>query len=404
MRRRSRARRVLFVPMKDFPSDHAALECIYSRELPRFEYRVTWLMRGPAGRRVRRWNRSAAIVMHRPKGGLVARAGSWSRLLVALGCLAATRRFETIIVRNSLTAAGLALILRPLFRHRLVYQFSFPVAESLLAAVSTGRTRTRLPQMILGGLQKAARRRILARADLVLAISDEMKRQLLAAGVGADRILVQPLGYENLPRPSAAEIAETRRALELGAAPTVIYFGAVAPERDLEFLLDVASIVSGEIPDCRWIVLGPSREGEAERLRSEAERRGIATSFRFVPRVARKEVARYIAAADVSVSPVPTIPLFWLSSPTKTIEALGLDVPVVATDIPDQAEIVGLSGGGLVTTYDRERFAAAVIHLLRSADERLAMGRRGGEYVRKMRDYGVLASRMADRLADLRSR
>jgi glycosyltransferase involved in cell wall biosynthesis len=237
------------------------------------------------------------------------------------------------------------------------------------------------------------RRFLVRRADLVLAVSDEMRAQLVAGGCAPARIRTFPLGADPVESdPDAA--ARLRERLSPGARSVVLYFGIVSPSRRLDFLVDVASSLSAFRSGVRWLVVGPSYEGEAERLRAMAAERARGVAFDVVPPVPRAEVPLLIQAADVTVSPIPLTALFVVSSPTKVVESLAAGRPVVATSIPDQRDVVEHSGAGLISDYDARAFAVAIDELLSDPERAKAMGASGRAFVERERSYTHLSDRL----------
>jgi glycosyltransferase involved in cell wall biosynthesis len=86
------------------------------------------------------------------------------------------------------------------------------------------------------------------------------------------------------------------------------------------------------------------------------------------------------------------VPIYLVSSPSKTVESLAAGRPVVATTIPDQQTVVGESGGGLIAPYRPDAFADAVSALLSDPQRRGAMGAAGRNWVREHRSYEGLAT------------
>lgn len=389
--------RILMIPTKRFPSDHPMLEVVYARLLPARGHDVTWFMQSATVSRpaITTWHGSTVHLEPWLEGpslrSAFRRRWGWFRLLAKAARLARRRPFDVIQVRNSVTAGCLALALRRETGARFVYQFSFPVLESLMAAAKEGRVRAPSARRMTSGAGLRVRGWLLRRADLVLAISEEMRRGLIAQGVAPDRVMAFPLGTE-LPRtPSKSRVERLRDELGLAGTPVVLYFGAIDPNRQLDFLVRVAGRVRRLHPEARWVLVGPASDGEGDRLRRYAEELGLGQHVLVLGPVPRSEVPRYLGLASVTVSPIPTTALYWASSPTKAVESLALGVPVVATPIPDQAELIAASGGGCVPPFEEEPFAAAVAELLADPVRAKRMGARGRRHVRAQRSYEKLA-------------
>jgi glycosyltransferase involved in cell wall biosynthesis len=83
-----------------------------------------------------------------------------------------------------------------------------------------------------------------------------------------------------------------------------------------------------------------------------------------------------------------------MGTPTKLVEYLALGRPVVASNHPDQIEIIESSGAGLCTELTAEAFATSATVLLRDRLAAEEMGRRGPLWVRTNRSYEATTSRM----------
>jgi glycosyltransferase involved in cell wall biosynthesis len=230
--------------------------------------------------------------------------------------------------------------------------------------------------------------------DLVLAISERMREDLLRSGVPPRRVVVFPLGAADEPVPDPSSVAAVRGRLGLGDEPVVLYFGSISPERELGFLIHVAARVARSHPDARWLFLGPAAQGEARRLIDEAERLGIGDRVLFPGPVPRAEVATYLELCELTVSPIPPNELYLASSPSKTVESLAAGRPVVVTPIEDQAELIERSAGGTVAPFDVDAFADALEALLGDPELRRKAGESGRAYVREHRSYERLATQV----------
>jgi glycosyltransferase involved in cell wall biosynthesis len=400
------ALRILMIPGKDHPTDHAMLETVYAKLLPARGVHVTWIMlTGDDSQGRIPWNATQVMRIPAPAtryaGMPILRWVGWLRLLAFARSVAVAERPDVLQVRNSVTAALIAIWVRRRARARFVYQLSFPVAESLLRSAVEHRTRANTARATQARIQIRLRSWLARRADLVLAISEEMRGQLVMEGVAPDRVMTFPLGTDLPDVPARAEVRALRTHLGLRSGPIVLYFGAIGPERELGFIVEVAATVHTQRTDVQWILVGPAQQHEDDILRRSASEKGLGDVLQVLPRVARSRMPVFISLADIVVSPIPPIDLFMVSSPTKTVEALALGRPVVATPIPDQVGLIEASGGGLVAPFEVESFASALLSLLAAPDRARAMGREGMEYVRQTRSYPLLAESILERYREL---
>ena len=387
---------LLIVPQRPFPSDHAMLETVYTRYLPAEGYRVSWVMHTTQGRDASAdWNGTPVHLVRSPMGATATstHALTWWKTLRATWRFARRPEIDILQVRNLIGAGLLGLMMRRLRGLRLSYQLSFPIPEALIEAAKARRTRWPRVQGAFASAQIRFRHFLLRRADLVLAISPAMREQLVQQGVDPAHVVIAPMGADDVP--PVGEDDSRRLRSELGVdGPCIVYFGVIAPERELSFLVDVAARLHEMGHAAQWILVGRSIGGEGERLAEGADRAGVGHRFRIIDRVPRTEVPRYLSLASIAVSPIPLNDLYWISSPTKTVEALNMGIPVVATPIPEQARLLEASGGGLVAPFEVGAFSEALAELLEDPAGAAAMGRAGQTYVRQHRSYSRLAKEL----------
>ncbi len=380
------------VPLKPWPTDHAMLETVYARLLPERGHRIEWVMRSslPRPPRAVRWHGSLVhLTPDRPgrtSGALLRRVS----LLREVTRVARGARFDAIQVRNGVAFGLLAIALRRATGARFVYQYSFPVLE--WSASTAWRHRSPVARLLArcSRLAIPVRGWMLRRADLVLAISDRLREDLLRAGVRPDRVVIFPLGAAE-QAVSSPSVEALRERLRLGDAPVVLYFGSISPERELDFVVRVAARVGESRRDVRWLLVGPATDGEDVRLRALAEHLGVANRVLILGVVPRADVATYLELCELTVSPIPPTELYLMSSPSKTVESLAAGRPVVGTPIPDQADLIRRSAGGTVAAFDVDAFSEAVLELLDDDGRRRAAGESGRAFVREHRGYDRLA-------------
>ena len=394
-------RRVLVLPAKTFPTTHPMLTEILARRLPARGYEVSMIMRTEEPISSDATWLGSRVVLVRSAAGPVQLVASSVRFLRAVIDESRTFRPDVILVRNSVGSGLLAMLLRR-GRTAYVHQVSFPVLESRIArAARLGRG---------WGLRASAartavfvRQRLLQRADLVLAISDEMRRRLVGSGVRGERVVVLPLGADPPEAVSPEEVRPARRRHGIeDDHELVLYAGSVAPARQLGVLIGAAAALRASHPQAHWLVVGPATEREDDRLRQAAERAGVGDRFTVRGSEPRAQISLLLAGASVAMSPVPMTEDYAVASPTKTIEALAAGCPVVASPIPDQADVLRASGGGILAPPTPDAIAEAVGQLLSDPDAAKVMGRSGQRWVIEHRSWDVLTDRLERSIANLR--
>jgi glycosyltransferase involved in cell wall biosynthesis len=224
------------------------------------------------------------------------------------------------------------------------------------------------PDWMAGRSRRSVYDLMIRRAARVVAVAEEMRRQLVAgSGVPADSVVVIPNGVDpERVRPLHGRAA-TRRDLGLAdEAPVVLSLGALTEEKDPLAVVRIAAQVVRSVPGARHLLVG---EGPL-RLRAEAEAARLGLGAGLLMLGPRSDIGDLLAAADVLLLPSRTEGL-----PAAAVEAGLAGLPVVASRVGGVPEVVddGVTGL-LVEPGDVEGFAAAVAGLLGSPARRRALG------------------------------
>ena len=206
-------------------------------------------------------------------------------------------------------------------------------------------------------------RLVLRRFDRVVAVSAEVKRQLLESGVDASRVRRIRNGVDLRPFAAAAEsrAGEPKRALRVGLV------GRLAPEKGVDIFVEAAAIVAKALPDVRFVVVG---EGP-ERANLEAQIARLALGDRITLLGHQGAMTEMYAALDLMVSASRQEGL-----PVALLEGMASGLPVVGTTVGEVPEVVRPGETGLlVRPDDAEALAGAMLQILRDDRQRIALGR-----------------------------
>jgi glycosyltransferase involved in cell wall biosynthesis len=216
-------------------------------------------------------------------------------------------------------------------------------------------------------LAYACERLILRRADLIAAISDNAAADLLARGAPGNRVRVVPNGV-SVERFARAEPQE----LPFGSDAFVVCFvGLFYPWHGARFLAEAFARLYREHGDARLLLVGDGEE--MPMVRSLLERKGAIAAACFTGMVSRAQAPRFMAAADVLVSPHANVHRF-VGSPIKLFEYMAAGKPIVATRVAQLEEVlVDEETALLVAPEDPTAMATALerLYLDRALGQRL---------------------------------
>lgn len=241
---------------------------------------------------------------------------------------------------ESIITLGLAVALRKRLGGLIVYDANDIDSEAGRMARLPGPWKQ---------LLRRHERRLARSADVVVTVSDPYAQVL-------GRILGRPVdavirnaamvdGEDAEPTPRDVEPSDRfRQSLGLPAdRRIVLYMGQVMRGRGLRQLFEAIALV--DAADLVVAGFGP----DYERYQAIAAGLPHAERIHFTGSVAPAEIPAWTRGADVSAMPVqPDTLNHRLNTPTKLYDAMGVGVPVVASDLPGIAPIVNETGCGVL--------------------------------------------------------
>jgi glycosyltransferase involved in cell wall biosynthesis len=232
-------------------------------------------------------------------------------------------------------------------------------------------------------------RRSMSRTDYAVAVCETARRHLQKSGVSPrSGLLSIPNGIRTEGFQAAGQAARAGLREELGLAPDSRLVGTVGrlqPVKDQANLIRAFRQVRLRVPDAALVLVG---DGVLRReLEALAASEGVADATRFLGD--RSDVPRLLQGLDV----------FALSSVSEgysiaLLEACAAQLPIVATDVGGNGEIVrDRENGLLVAPRDTDALAAALTELLSSPARAMALGRAGRQWVDREGSFRTMASR-----------
>ena len=205
-----------------------------------------------------------------------------------------------------------------------------------------------------GALARRWIRRVLERARVVIALSEEWIAPLTAIAPGA-RIAVAPNPVQ-IPRIAAPVNA---------GRPTVLYLGMLHEAKGVHDLVRAWPSVLRAIPDARLVLAGSGGLGEVDEL---ARALGIRAAV---------ETPGWLAGpakeAAIREAWVFALPSYAEALPMSLLECMAAGVPAVATRVGAIPSAIGDSGL-LVPCGDPAALGEALLELLRNTEVRLSFG------------------------------
>jgi glycosyltransferase involved in cell wall biosynthesis len=279
-------------------------------------------------------------------------------------------------------AAFLVLLLRRWHKLPLIYDMQSSLPEQLRGH----------PVFGWSGIQRMLNffeRWMVRKADRIVC-STGLRKYVLSIEPSADvREWIFP--SERRPFPTGEP---DRLRKELGIDPgsgVVLYAGNFEPYQGVERLLAAALDVVVELPGTVFVLVGDQTPSRLSRSKSAAllRERG---ALRLVPRQPKSKVNRFLAIADVLVSPRDDTGNIGI----KIFEYMAAGKPIVATDTRAHRAVLDETRAILVD-LSPEAMESAIVRLLRNR----AAGKLLGDSARSYSGKNLRRNEFADRVANL---
>jgi len=304
---------------------------------------------------VPRYERQSGIEIYRPRflsvpGILKGLDG----LMMALGTRATVRRLQS---------AGRADIIDAHFGYpdgyaaaRVARQLRLPMALTLRGTEVRHAKDPALRPRLLEALNGARR---------IFTVSASLRRVALELGIPGERVLVVGNGVDS-SRFSPMPKAEARRMLGLPEqARILITVGGLVERKGFHRVIECLPELRARYPDLHYLAVGSAGpEGDfTGELTSQVSRLGLKQHVHFLGALPPEGVRQALSAADA----------FVLSSRNEgwanvLLEAMACGLPVVASDVGGNAEVVCRPELGRIVPFDNHPALVSALHEVLASD------------------------------------
>jgi glycosyltransferase involved in cell wall biosynthesis len=203
------------------------------------------------------------------------------------------------------------------------------------------------------------------RTNFLVAIGNEVKNDLLNAGIG--KVSQYSVFFPGLPQPHTSHKSELRKRLELDPAAIYCTFvGRLTQIKRPDRLLDIAAAIVKREVQIHFLVAGEGELFESSKARAVAERLPV-TFLGW-----RKDIDDLFAASDIALltSDNEGIPL-------TLIQAAQAGLPIVAPEVGSISDIVDNDKTGFLTSPQPGAMASALSALATDSELRTRLGTAG---------------------------
>jgi glycosyltransferase involved in cell wall biosynthesis len=204
------------------------------------------------------------------------------------------------------------------------------------------------------------------RMDAITVASLALKKQMLMNNITSNKIFYVPNGASEQPYyvSDDAEVLKLRSNLGLGKSQTILLYTRFF-EYEIRHFVSIVRLVSDQLNDVKFIVVGKGEFQEEEDLRKLLASERLERFVTMVGWIDHKEVPKYLALADIAIYPFDDTLLNRSKCPGKLIELMEAGKPIVANEVGQIKEYIeNETSGILVRSNDNHKFSAQILRLL----------------------------------------
>jgi glycosyltransferase involved in cell wall biosynthesis len=272
------------------------------------------------------------------------------------------KRYDCIHTHEE--AGLIGVILGSIFGRKHLYYMHSDLSQQIVSSEFTNN-----PFLIR--LVEEAQKLIVRKANAIIAICPDIQITAHRMGKTPVYLIENSAVDENLPPPSQEEVDQIRQEFQLGSGPIILYTGTLESYQGIDLLIKSIPIVHKSFPDVHYVIVGGQQE-QIEYLSEQARALGILNIIRFVGQRPLAEMPKYMALADVLLSPRSK----GTNTPLKLYTYLHSGKPIVATKIYSQTQVLSPQTAKLVEPTP-QGLAQGTIEILADPQHAKEMGEKG---------------------------
>jgi 1,2-diacylglycerol 3-alpha-glucosyltransferase len=149
----------------------------------------------------------------------------------------------------------------------------------------------------------------------------------------------------------------------------LVYAGRIAPEKNIQFLLQAFAAIAQVIPNVYLLIVGGGKKQFEEELQDLIMQLDIAHRVRSTGMISYDDIPAYLSMCDIFVT-TSIAESFGMS----TVEAMAAGLPIMGVHSPGTSDIVEDGKTGFLSTEDVAAFTAKLTYLCLHPELRREMG------------------------------
>lgn len=207
----------------------------------------------------------------------------------------------------------------------------------------------------LGTYQKGSRKfinvrkkrtRLAKKADLVITLGKNMKRELIKYNISSKNIKIVPNGVDTRKLEPIPPNKELKKKLGLDGEVNIGYIGSIRPIEGIEFLIKSLKNLDDEGYKVKMLLVGNAMEGYFNKLIKLAKSLEVLDHIIYTGPISHENIKEYYSIIDIIVIPRLDLKVNRIVTPLKPLEAMAMEKLVITSNLPALCELVepGLTG------------------------------------------------------------
>lgn len=209
----------------------------------------------------------------------------------------------------------------------------------------------------------------------IIAVSDDLKRELILSGIKKEKIqVIQNAVAQHYTTDNFLQKKNKRKEIGVQDGQMVLgYVGRLSEEKGVKYLVEACSVLRDNRIPFRLLLVG---EGpEKHNIKELAIRNGILENVYFAG--FQNDIESWLAVLDIFVLPSLTE-----GTPMALLEAMSVKLPVIATAVGGVPKVIeNMKNGILVSPANPDQIAAAVTKIFENNELRKQIGSAAAETI-----------------------
>lgn len=318
--------------------------------------------------------------------------GFYKNIYDSVNSLLKENEINYIVVRNKVWLGVIVLFLKNYRNTKTIFIRAFPTELLSIHNAKKYFIIKKWLSILKNMVIQLIAHKVVKNFDVVFARSTFFARKL-SKDLGK-KVYSLPMGYDSSWKVDSTKKENLRKKLNPANRLMVGYFGAIDEGRDIHFIVKIFDrIIHSNQEKINGLIITEGDPNDIANLTKLINQYSLSKYLKIIGPYSYSDMPNVLSILDIAISPIPPVDVYLVSSPTKTIEAIGLGIPVIGNkEIEDQDKIINQSNCGFSVEYSIDGFYNGFNKLINQKNID-PIRNKGISYIKKNREYRVIADK-----------